>query len=112
MKEQTKKDFNAPWKIDKVEVNGSPIIRIFNSKDELVTSFVPNTKEANRIICIPELFEALLESIFMINRILDAYEHGIEVDKFYDDYLKEYGNVPSGFTFELMKLAMDVKDGK
>lgn len=119
MRQETQKFFKAPWKVDKVEfkqdifgIGSNIILRVFNSDDELITAHVADEKSANQIIRIPELYEALLESIFLINRLTEAWENGMDFGEYCDKCLAEYNTTPSGFTVEWMKLAMDVKDGK
>ena len=69
-------------------------------------------KNANRLASLPELYDALWESIFLINRIIGAHEEGVDFGEFCDQYLKDYGNVPSGLTFEWAQLLEKVRNGE
>ena len=71
-----------------------------------------NFVRRDKVQYLPELYDALWESILLINRLIGAWEDGIDFGEFCDQYLKDYGNVPSGFTFEWAKLLEKVRDGK
>ena len=65
MTDETKKLFDAPWKVDKVDFKsdifgvGSTILRIFDKTEELITTHIPDEKTANRLARLPELYEEL-----------------------------------------------------
>ena len=68
MTDETKKLFDAPWKVDKVDFKsdifgvGSTILRIFDKTEELITAHIPDEKTANRIARLPELYDALMDA--------------------------------------------------
>lgn len=109
MTDESKKLFDAPWIVYGEPDDYSFVIQNA-SEDEIATVFM--TDEAKRLARLPELYDALWESIFLINRLIGAYEEGVDFGEFCDQYLKDYGNVPSGFTFEWAQLLEKVRDGK
>ena len=70
MTDETKKLFDAPWKVDKVDFKsdifgvGSTILRIFDKTEELITTHIPDEKTANRLARLPELYDALMETVY------------------------------------------------
>ena len=68
MTDETKKLFDAPWKVDKVDFKsdifgvGSTILRIFDKTEGLITARVLDEKNANRLARLPELYDALKEA--------------------------------------------------
>ena len=65
MTDETKKLFDAPWKVDKANYKsdifgvGLTNLRIFDKNEELITAHIPDEKTAHRLARLPELYEAL-----------------------------------------------------
>lgn len=104
MTDETKNLFNAPW-------SAYPLDDVGDANGNFVCS-CETPEMAHRLARLPELYDALWESIFLVNRLIGAWEEGIDFGEFCDQYLKDYDNVPSGFTFEWAKLLEKVRDGK
>lgn len=70
MTDETKRIFDAPWKVDKVDFKsdifgvGSTILRIFDKTEELITTHIPDEKTANRLARLPELYDALVKAVY------------------------------------------------
>lgn len=110
MTDETKKLFDAPWLSEEYEHgHGAWVVR--RSKGYLIAENLSG-QDANRLARLPELYDALQEAIFEINRLIDAWEDGMDFGDFCDEYLKEYGNVPSGFTCEWAQLLTKVSKGE
>ena len=109
MKEENKKLFGAPWTMHEF---CSGTITVHTQKDFVCRCSSNNKgrKYAKLLQYIPELYDSLDEAILLINRLIGAWEDGKDFADFCDEYLKEYNNVPSGFTCEWIKLLLKVKE--
>lgn len=105
MNDETRKLFSAPWQI---WGDGCQVCDIRGTE----RAYCDDLADSARLARLPELYDALWESIFLINRLIGAWEDGMDFCDFCDEYLKKYNNVPSGFTCEWAQLLMKVRNGE
>ena len=109
MTDETKKLFDAPWTVYGEPDDYCDVIQNA-SEDEIATVFI--TDEAKRIVRLPELFDALQEAIFEINRLTEAWENGIKFPDYCESCLAENKKLPHQNTMEWAILLGKVKDGE
>ena len=116
MTAETRKLFDAPWKAVEDKDNPFP----FMHHKEIVTNngqghTIANDiigDDANRLARLPELYDALQEAIFEINRLTEAWENGTEIPDYCDSCLAENKKLPHQHTMEWAMLLGKVRDGK
>ena len=104
MKDHTKQHFDAPWQkrtvLDIETASGIPI----GGADSLA--------DTNRFLLIPELYDALEEAIFEINRLTEAWENGEQFPDYLDSCLAENKKLPHENTMEWAILLGKVWNGE
>lgn len=108
MDELTKQVFRAPWKLKNVATCSYDIL---DENNEIVLG-VYGQKNACRFFHIPDLHDALLNAIFEINRLTEAWENGVKFPDYCDSCLAENRKLPHENTMEWAILLGKVKDGE
>ena len=118
MTEETAQLFDAPWKADKfVYYHPSGIgeinIRVQGSKNKLVAGYVTTIETANRIVRLPELYDACVEAVYYrCFDCLGGFRHDIGLtseDLLNDGCPKKSNNC---FFLKTIDLLRKVREGK
>jgi hypothetical protein len=113
MKDHTKQHFDAPWGIERVHIDQNrTALSIVSDSRKLRFANCYSPKDANRFLCLPELYDALEEAIFEINRLTEAWENGEKFPDYLDSCLAENKKLPHENTMEWAALLCKVWKGE
>ena len=104
MKEETKKLFNAPWRtttLDYVE-----------DVDDYYVCECQTSEMANRLSCLPELYDALMEAKNELYIMLNEWALGKSASDYLESYQKRKGRKNYEFFNEIQELLNKVQKGK
>ena len=108
MTDEIKNVFRAPWKLYNAATCSYDVL---DADNEIVLSVYGETN-ATQFFHIPDLYDALQEAIFEINRLTEAWENGIKLPDYCESCLAENRKLPHQNTMEWAILLGKVKDGE
>lgn len=113
MNEHTKQHFDAPWSVEKEHIDQRrTALSIISNSRKLRYANCFSKEDANRFSCLPELYDALEEAIFEINRLTEAWENGEEFPDYLDSCLAENKKLPHENTMKWAMLLGKVWNGE